>query len=117
MCDVSSGDGGDGALPRWSTDHAPRPDRLLVKQRHDGERPWRGRLPVAADRRARTTHQSHAHQLRPRQRADRLDPPPPHARPDAARRRRRRRREAEAEGLLPAGEPTRTPLHPSSDRV
>lgn len=106
-----SGDSGGCPLPRWSTDHAPCPVRLLVKQRHDGQRPRRCRLPVAADGRQWTTHQSHAHQLRPCQPADRLVP---HARPDAAA---GRCRQAEAEDLLPAGEPARAPLHPGADGV
>ena len=65
---------------------------------------------MAAERRQRTAHQSHALQLRACQRAGRLVQ---HARTDAAR----RRREAAPEDLLPAGQPARTTLHPGIDRV
>ena len=108
-CCVCSGDSGDFAMPRWSTDHAPCPVRLLVKLRHDGQRPRRLRLPVAADRRCRTAHQSNAHQLRSRQPADRLVS---HAGPDPGR-----CCEAETEDLLPAGESARTPVQPRVDGV
>ena len=108
---LCSGDGGDGPVSSWSADHAPRPVGLLVKRRDGRHRARCCRLPVATHRRRRTTHQSHAHQLRPCQPADRLVP---HARPDAAA---GRCRQAEAEDLLPAGEPARAPLHPGADGV
>jgi len=107
---LCSGDGGDGPVSSWSADHAPRPVGLLVKRRDGRHRARCCRLPVATHRRRRTTHQSHAHQLRPCQRPDRLVP---HARPDAGC----RHRQAEAEDLLPACHSPRTPLHPSVDWV
>ena len=121
---TDSGDGRERALRRrWSTDHASGPVRLLINQRHDQHRPWSRRLPVEADGRRRTAHQSDAHQLRWRRPSaapgrHRVDHPPP--RPRCAPSLHvcaGGSGQASAQGLLPAGQHTRAAIHTSADRV